>query len=76
MEYTKQRTISVDSPYILTSQARLCDPNHLGRADPPDILDRIEEFGPGTYVVTATCNGGQLRRAEFLIKSVTPKRRP
>ncbi|MEK6892664.1 MAG: hypothetical protein AABX07_00505 [Nanoarchaeota archaeon] len=44
---------------------RICDPQKRITSNPPDIMDRWDEFGSGHYVITATLNGGQLRRTEF-----------
>ena len=37
-------------------------------SDPLDVMERLTEFGPGKYVITATVNGKQSKRADFRIK--------
>lgn len=80
MEYTLP-PIKVEQtfPYemlMLYTMFRKCDPNVRMRGNPPDIVDRLDEFGPGTYIAIATYNGEQLRRAKFVITAVTPTPRP
>ncbi len=52
----------------LLSLERTADTAKRRYSDPKDVMDKLEELPSGKYVITATANGGQLRRADFVIR--------